>query len=311
MAASVEDGCRYPSEDEIRALIGKIAQHEGTEPKHIVIGTGSGELLRALALMCSRTPGEIVAAQPTYLELPDYAQSVGVHMKFVPVDALLQHDLAAMHAAVNEHTRAVYICNPNNPTGTAVSAAAIRDFVAAVPPQVMTIVDEAYMDFTDAPGVGSVVDLVDGAHPVVVLRTFSKIHGMAGMRLGYAITRTDIATALTATCMTYPNVMVVRAAPASLADKAFLDDTRRRVIASRARIMNRLTALGRRYAQPQGNFIFFDTGMPLTVFAQRMEAHNILVGRPFPPYDTWCRVTIGTEADVNAFLAELPAALRA
>ena len=311
MAASIAEGCRYPSEDELKALIRKIALHEGTDSQHIVIGTGSGELLRALVLVCARDGGEIVAAQPTYLELPDYAATLGVTTRFVPVDAQQQHDLAAMHAAVNARTRAVYLCNPNNPTGTAVSAAAISEFIAALPPQVYAIVDEAYMDFTDTPGVGSVVDLVDGSRRVVVLRTFSKLHGMAGMRLGYAITRTDIATQLTAVCMTYPNIMVVRAGQASLADTAFLADTRRRIIASRTRIIRQLSALGLKYAQPQGNFVFFDTGIPLARFSKRMEAHNILVGRLFPPFTNWCRVTIGTEADVSAFLGELPGALRA
>jgi histidinol-phosphate aminotransferase len=311
MAATIAEGCRYPSEDELRALIRKLALHEGTDSQHIAIGTGSGELLRALVLVCARDGGEIVAAEPTYLELPDYAATLGVSTKFVPVDARQQHDLAAMHAAVNPRTRAVYLCNPNNPTGTAVSAAAIREFIAALPPQVYAIVDEAYMDFTDAPGVGSVVDLIDGSRRVVVLRTFSKLHGMAGMRLGYAITRSDIATQLSAVCMSYPNIMVVRASQASLADKAFLADTRRRIIASRTRITERLSALGLKYAQPQGNFVFFDTGIPLARFSKSMEAHNILVGRLFPPFANWCRVTIGTEADVGAFLGELPAALRA
>jgi histidinol-phosphate aminotransferase len=243
--------------------------------------------------------------------MPEYAQTLGVKMKFVPVDAQLQHDLAAMHAAVNARTRAVYLCNPNNPTGTAVSAAAIRDFIAALPPQVLAIVDEAYMDFADGAGVGSVVDLVDGNRRVVVLRTFSKLHGMAGMRLGYAITRADIATELAAMCMTTPNILAVRAGRASLADQAFLTDTRRRIVASRTRITNQLTSLGLKYAQPQGNFVFFDTGIPLARFSKSMEAHNILVGRLFPPFADWCRITIGTEADVSAFLGELPGALRA
>jgi histidinol-phosphate aminotransferase len=311
MAASIAEGCRYPSEDELKSLIRKIALHEGTDSQHIVIGTGSGELLRALVLVCARDGGEIVAAQPTYLEMPEYAETLGVKMRFVPVDALLQHDLAAMQAAITPRTRAVYLCNPNNPTGTAVSAAAIREFIAALPPQVYAIVDEAYMDFVDAPGVGSAVDLVDGNRRVVVLRTFSKLHGMAGMRLGYAITRTDIATQLAAVCMTYPNIMVVRAGQASLADKAFLTDTRQRIVTSRTRITQQLAARGLNFARPQGNFVFFDTGIPLAVFAKRMAAHNILVGRLFPPFTNWCRVTIGTEADVSAFLGELPGALRA
>jgi histidinol-phosphate aminotransferase len=311
VAASIAEGCRYPSDDEIKALTAALARHEGTDSGHIVTGTGSGELLRALVLVCARNGGEIVAAEPTYLELPEYAESSGVQMKFVPVDARLTHDLAAMHAAVSARTRAVYLCNPNNPTGTAVSAAAIREFIAALPEQVVAIVDEAYMDFADEPGVGSVADLVDGNRRVVVLRTFSKLHGMAGMRLGYAITRPEIAVALAAACMTTPNILAVRAGQASLADDVFLADTRRRILASRTRITTRLERMGLKYAPPQGNFVFFDTGVPLEVFHKRMEAQNILVGRLFPPFSSWCRITIGTEPDVDAFLDALPQAVRA
>jgi histidinol-phosphate aminotransferase len=105
--------------------------------------------------------------------------------------------------------------------------------------------------------------------------------------------------------MTSPNIFAVRAARASLGDKGFLTDTRRRILASRQKITGKLTQLGLRYAVPQGNFVFFDTGMPLARFTDLMKARNILVGRLFPPYDTWCRITIGTEPEVAAFLDAL------
>jgi histidinol-phosphate aminotransferase len=201
----------------------------------------------------------------------------------------------------------VYLCNPNNPTGTTLPAADIRAFVAALPASVTTIVDEAYMDFTVGPDVGSVVDLTRGERRVVVLRTFSKIHGMAGVRCGYAIARADVAKQLAAACMTTPNVFAVRAARASLGDQAFLADCRRRILASRVRITTELARLKLPYAEPQGNFVFFDTGMPLERFTGLMRARNILVGRRFAPFDNWCRITIGTETEVDAFLAALPA----
>jgi len=172
---------------------------------------------------------------------------------------------------------------------------------------VIAIVDEAYMDFTVGGGVGSVVDLVQSRQRVVVLRTFSKIHGMAGLRCGYAITRPDIAAALTATRMSTPSLFAVRAARASLEDHAFLGDCRRRILASRTRITSELTRLKLRYAEPQGNFVFFDTGMPLERFSTLMRQANILVGRLFPPYQNWCRITIGTEPEVSAFLGALRA----
>jgi histidinol-phosphate aminotransferase len=302
--SSIASACRYPGED-IDALIDALAAHEHVSTESIVTGTGSGELLCALGFIHGRDGGEIIAADPTYAELTNYARHSGANLKFVPVDKQLRHDLSAMRAAVSERTRAIYVCNPNNPTGTALSAAQIKSFVDSLPERVTTIVDEAYMDFTDAPGVASVADLVGAGKRVVILRTFSKIHGMAGVRVGYAIARADIAAELSATRMSSANIFAMRAARASLADKAFLSDCRRRIIASRQRITTELSRLGRRFAVPQGNFVFFDTGMPLARFTEAMRAQNILVGRRFPPFENWCRITIGTEPEVSAFLQAL------
>jgi histidinol-phosphate aminotransferase len=307
VSRTIAESCRYPDDEEIDALNALIARHEGVGLDYIVNGTGSGELLRALGLMYGRDGGEIIAAVPTYTELTRYAERRGARVRFVPVDAQLRHDLAAMQAAVSAGTRAVYLCNPNNPTGTALPAADIRAFVRSLPEPVTAIVDEAYMDFTTAPGVASVADLVwsDEQRRVVVLRTFSKIHGMAGIRYGYAIARPDIAAELDGTLMTTPNIFGVRAAHASLGDTAFLADCRRRILASRARITDELMRRGLKYAEPQGNFVFFDTGMPHEQFSERMKARDILVGRHFAPYDSWCRISIGTEPEVDAFLHAL------
>jgi histidinol-phosphate aminotransferase len=305
VSQSIASVCRYPSDEEIAALVTAIASHEGIATDHIATGTGSGELLRALGLLYGRAGGEIIAAQPTYEELTGYARSWGATVKGVPVDAQLRHDLTAMQAALSPQTRAVYICNPNNPTGTVVPAAQIRDFVRALPAPVVAVVDEAYMDFVTPGSTGSVADLVTAGQRVIVLRTFSKIHGMAGMRYGYAIASPEIAAQLANACMSTPNLFAVRAARASLGDTEFLADCRRRILASRARITAELSRLKLRYAEPQGNFVFFDTGMPLARFTERMRSRNILVGRLFPPYDTWCRITIGTEPEVTAFLGAL------
>jgi histidinol-phosphate aminotransferase len=307
VSQSIASACRYPSEEEIAALVTAIAAHEGIAAEHIVTGSGSGELLCALGLLCGRDGGEIIAAQPTYDELGHYAQRSGATVKPVPVDAQLRHDLPAMHAALSPRTRAIYLCNPNNPTGTVLPAAQIRDFVRALPAPVIAIVDEAYMDFVTPGSTGSVADLVTAGQRVVVLRTFSKIHGMAGIRCGYAIAPPEIAAQLANARMSFPNLFAVRAARASLGDAEFLADCRRRILASRTRITAVLTGLKLRYAEPQGNFVFFDTGMPLARFTERMRSRNILVGRLFPPYDSWCRITIGTEPDVEAFLGALRA----
>jgi histidinol-phosphate aminotransferase len=303
---TIRVSCRYPDE-EINQLTAVLARKEGLSVDHIVLGTGSGELLCALGFLHGREGGEIIAAEPTYAELTNYAKRAGAQLKFVPVDQQLNHDLAAMRAAVSPRTRAVYICNPNNPTGTAISAASIRSFVESLPDSVTTIVDEAYLDFADSDGVQTVTDLVTAGKRVVVLRTFSKIHGMAGVRCGYGIARPDITADIAAVRMSSANIFAMRAARASLGDTAFLTDTRRRIIASRKRITTELQRLGRAYAHPQTNFVFFDTGAPLAQFDQFMKSRNILVGRLFPPYNNWCRITIGTEPETEAFVRGLQA----
>jgi histidinol-phosphate aminotransferase len=304
--AALASGCRYPTDAEIKALVSALAAREGVSAAHVVTGSGSGELLCALGLLYGANGGAIIAAEPSYTELTEYARRRGAALTLVPLDAQLRHDLPAMRAAVSEHTRAIYVCNPNNPTGTTVPAAQLRDFVRSLPANVLTIVDEAYLDFATDPAAGSLVELVD-ERPVVVLRTFSKIHGMAGLRCGYAIARPELISALAAARMSYPNICAVRAARASLADHAFLNDCRRRILASRTRITTELTRLQRAYADPQGNFVFFDTGMPLPRFTALMAERHILVGRHFPRYDNWCRITIGTEPEVASFLSALRA----
>lgn len=126
-----------------------------------------------------------------------------------------------------------------------------------------------------------------------------------GLRCGYAIASPGIIKALDGAVMTSPNIFAVHAARASLGDRAFLADCRRRIVASRTRITTALTELKLRYAAPQGNFVFFDTGMPLERFTGLMRDRNILVGRHFAPFDSWCRITVGTEPEVAAFLGAL------
>lgn len=304
IAQSIAEGCRYP-DDENPRLVSLLAQKEGFGPDHIVTGTGSGELLRALGMLAAREHGEIVAAEPTYAELTDYARYSGATLKWVPVDKQLRHDLSAMHAAVSAKTRAVYLCNPNNPTGTMIDSATIAAFVAALPDHVTTIIDEAYLEFVE--GAVSSASLVTGPKRVVVLRTFSKLHGMAGVRYGYGIARPDLIEEMSAVCMTTPNIFAVRGAYASLGDTEFLTNCRRRILATRARLTAELARRHFPYAEPHGNFVFFDTGMPIKQFTEFMRQRNIAVARRFPPYDNWCRVTIGTDPQIDAFIEGLQA----
>jgi histidinol-phosphate aminotransferase len=307
--ASVGEAPRYADET-IATLTNQLAAHEGVAFSQIVIGAGSGELLKMACLLAVTTPNaEVVASRPTYEELPVFAQALGLKVNWVAPDAEHRHDLSAMRAAITPLTRLIYVCNPNNPTGTAVTRAALETFIRSVPESCTVIVDEAYIDLVDQPGVATVAALVNDVPNVVVLRTFSKLHGLAGLRIGYAVAPPALAQRLTALSLTWPNTTGLSAAIASFNDHAFLKTTRAALIGDRAKVHAALDRLGLRRADAQGNFVFFDTGAHLKKFQDGMRAEGIKVGRRFDGYDTWARVTIGLHQHVDRFLRALPRAL--
>jgi histidinol-phosphate aminotransferase len=307
--ASVSEAPRY-ADVTIETLTSQLAAHEGVAPSQIVIGAGSGELLKMAGLLAVTTPGaEVVASRPTYEELPVFAQTLGLKVHWVAPDTEHRHDLSAMRGAITQLTRLVYVCNPNNPTGTAVTREALETFIRSVPVSCTVIVDEAYIDLADQPGVATVAALVNDVPNVVVLRTFSKLHGLAGLRIGYAITPAALAQRLAALSITWPNNTGLSAAIASFNDHDYLKATRAALTGDRAKVHARLDRLGLDRADAQGNFVFFDTGGPLKRFQDRMLAEGIKVARHFDGYDTWARVTIGLHQEVDRFLHALPRAL--
>jgi histidinol-phosphate aminotransferase len=310
--ASAGTAPRY-ADASIDALKSQIAAREGVATSQVAIGTGSGELLRMAGLLAllGGSGGELVAARPTYEELPEFAARLGMQVRWVAPDVQHRHDLPAMRAAITAQTRMVYVCNPNNPTGAAVTSEALSAFVRSVPAGVAVVVDEAYIDFVDQPGVGPATALVGQVPNLIVLRTFSKIHGLAGLRVGYGISSPAIAQRLADLSLTWPNSPGIDAAIASYNDHAFLRATRAAILADRTRVQATLDRLGRKHSDAQGNFVFFDTGGPLKQFQDRMLAQGIKVGRHFDGYDTWARVTIGLRQEVDRFLAVLPGALGA
>lgn len=306
----IDEACRYPdaAEDELSAALASLA---GVKPEHVVLGTGSGELLHMAGAIFAEGGGEIVAPHPTFEQLPRYAEKFGGRITRVPLDADLRADLSAMRAAVSAATRLVYLCNPNNPSGTGRSATELREFLRGLPEATVALVDEAYIDLTDDPAITTVADLARERANVLVLRTFSKTHGLAGLRVGYAIAQPALAARLRSRQMTTLNVAGVRAALASLEDEPHHRTIRARLIADRARILARLDELGLRHAQALGNFVFFDTGMPLPDFRRGMRERGISIARPFAPYSTWTRISVGTTTETDALLAALPVVLQA
>ncbi|MDP2322996.1 MAG: histidinol-phosphate transaminase [Gammaproteobacteria bacterium] len=284
-----------------------IAAREGLTPQHVMIAEGSGEILRIAGLVYG--PGsEVVAATPTFGFLQAYARQLGATVTEVPLDANLCHDLKALAAAVTARTGLLYICNPNNPTGTLIPGPELRPFVQAMASQTTVLVDEAYLDLWEDWPQHTATDRIHAGGAVIVTRTFSKLHGLAGLRVGYALSTPDLIQRLEKHRMTMQGSTGVAAATASYQDVEFQALSRARLQEGLAITTEALQELGLRHVEKgRGNFVFFDTGGPLADFTDAMRRAGYLVGRPFPPYLTWCRVSMGTVEQMRGFAAALRA----
>ncbi|MDX2182851.1 MAG: histidinol-phosphate transaminase [Gemmatimonadaceae bacterium] len=271
---------------------------------HILITQGSAEgLCASAAAFCAG--GEVISAQPTYDQLLSYAETLGAKIVRVPLDANLSFDLPAIEKRVGPFTRMVFVVNPNNPTGTLVNADQLEGFTKRVSAKAPVFIDEAYHEYVEVPGHRSMMPLVTQGYDVVVSRTASKIHGMAGLRVGFLVARPDILARIAAYRQGFPNAMALRAAIAAVQDTEAQQFVRRQNAASRETIYRALDGLKRRYVPSHGNMVFFHTGRPISDVIQQFAERGIDVGRPFPPMLDWCRVSTGTPADTERFVGAL------
>ncbi len=283
-----------------------IAEREGLTPEHVMIGEGSGEILRIAGLVFGANGGDVVAAQPTFTFLQDYARQLGGTVTEVPLDGTMTHDLRGLAAAVTISTRLLYVCNPNNPTGTLVPGAALRPFIAAMAARTTVLVDEAYLDLWDDWAQHTATERVRAGQSVIVTRTFSKLHGLAGLRVGYALAPPALIQRLEAHRMTLLGSAGLAAATASYQDLDFQAFSRARLHEGLAITTGALKELNRPHVENgRGNFAFFDTGGPLADFSAAMRRAGYMVGRPFAPYASWCRVSMGTVPQMRGFAAAL------
>jgi histidinol-phosphate aminotransferase len=304
-ARSLDVAGRYPDarEDELRGAVAKV---HGVAPEQIQLGCGSSDILRMAVAAFLGPDRKVIAAEPTFEAVLAYNRVTGARAVKVPLDNAFRHDLQRMAAACDAATGLVYICNPNNPTGTIVTAEELTAFLMRVPPSATVLLDEAYHHFVEDPGYRSGQDLL-AAHPnLIVVRTFSKIYGMAGMRLGYAVAAKEKVEALGRfASFSNTNAAVLAAALASLAEPELVPRMKRRLNDTRKWLTGQLTADGRRFIQSEANFVMIDTGRDVAPLIASFAAGKILVGRRFPSMPTWLRVSVGTPAEMAAFVAAL------
>lgn len=301
---SFDDACRYPRIF-YEEVIAKIAAKEGVSKDHILMTSGSTEGLKVAGLTYGAGNGEILTADPTFQSLMSYAQQFGAYINRVPLDADMMHDLDEMARRVNNNTRLVFLCNPNNPTGTLLPADQLRAFISEVSERAVIFADEAYCDYIEEPDYPSMVEFVKEGANVIVSRTFSKVYGLAGIRIGYLIARPDIIRRLSANLVSYINTAALAAANEALDERDFYLFSLERNKICKQMIYDNLENLGLKYTKSHGNFVFFETGKPIDAFSKAMAIEGVDVGRPFPPYTKWCRISTGLESEVEAFNAAL------
>lgn len=291
---------RYPP-SHYGVLIDKLAKKYGVTNDHILLTSGSNEGLRVVGATYGMTGGEILTAQPTYKALLSYAEEFGAYVNAVPLTDELKFDLDEIEKRVNTNTQLVFLCNPNNPTGTLLNPTKVQDFCETVSDRTIVFSDEAYYDYVTDKNYPSMIPLVKEGKNVIVSKTFSKVYGLAGVRVGYLIARPDIIDRLRPKVMSYVNMMGVYGAAAALDDATFYDYSLKMNTKARAHIYTVCKDIGLEYVESHTNFVFFKTGRDISTFQKQMEENGVLVGRPFPPLTDWCRVSTGTMEDMLAW----------
>jgi len=301
IAEAAASGNRYP-DLAVAGLTARLAEARGVAPERIAVGCGSVSLCQQLVQATCREPAdEVVFAWRSFEAYPIVTQIGGATIRTVPIDAEFRHDVDAMAAAVGPRTRLVFVCSPNNPTGTVVTRAELQRLLAAVPRNVLVALDEAYREYVTDPDAVNGMDLID-AHPnLVVLRTFSKAYRLAALRVGYAIGSPEVATALRKVCSPFSvNSMAQAAAIAALDDEEVLLASCADVIQERVRVRDALLAAGFTVPPTQSNFVWLALGEHTAPFAAHCLDHKVVV-RPFHPDGV--RVTVSTPEENDAFLA--------
>jgi histidinol-phosphate aminotransferase len=290
---------RYGDESAADALVAQIAVYEKLPATQIV----PGEVLDTLGLHLGTEGGpggEFIYSTPGYLALVDATSHVGGVSVPVPLDASQRNDLAAIAAKVTTKTRAVYLVNPHNPSGTASDDAAFKAFLRETSKRTLVIVDEAYLEYTADFATRSAVDLVREGANVAVFRTFAKIHGLAGLPFGYLLAPAALSSALRkqgAGSAEGLGRLTIVAARAALQDKELIERSRRNVATERAKWLALLTELKLPHSPSEANFVFFDSGKSQATIAALFRERGVDIGRAFPPLDTWARITIGLPAE--------------
>ena len=311
MTFSQRVSARYPDalDDEVSAA---LAQLHGVTADQVILGCGSGEVLK-MADGAFLGPGKnVVAAEPTFEAVLAFARVTRADPLKVPLTPDHRHDLRRMAAACNEATGLVYVCNPNNPTGTIVTRGELAAFFERVPKATLILVDEAYHHFVEDSHYASAFEWIGKVPNLLVVRTFSKIYGLAGMRLGYGVGSKDTVSAMRPhRVWSNANAAVLEAALASLEDTGHVPHCRGIMNGTRRWLYAEMEKDGRATIPSEANFVMIDVGSDVEPVIAALRERHVLVGRKFPSLPNWLRVSIGTQEEMQQFVAALRAVVPA
>jgi histidinol-phosphate aminotransferase len=299
ISAIIPQGGRY-SDNLTDELVSTFAQMEGLNPEHIYCTAGSTPPLCLSVLAFTSPQKSYVTADPCFETGMNMSAVAGARVVKVPLTKAYAHDVKAMLAAGSD-AGVFYICNPNNPTGTLTSHSDIEYLVENKPKDSIVLIDEAYIHLTETP---SALDLVKAGKDVIVLRTFSKVYGMAGLRCGFVIARPDLLEKVTARGgQNFMPTTAIVAAIASLKDSALVAERRRINAGVRQQTFQWLQRNGYTYVPSESNCFMLDTKRPGKEVRDAMAKENVLIGRVWPVMPTYVRVTVGTQEEMEKFQA--------
>ncbi len=289
----------YPGEIE-NDLMSLFIERHSLDRDQVFLASGSNEGLQA-AMMAFGKRGKVISPALTYSDHLLYAEKLGVEVQRIPLRDDMAIDLEAMARVVDDSVSLIYLCNPNNPTGMAIDGDELRSFCRELEGRVPILIDEAYNELTDNPDYTSMVDLVRGGANILITRTFSKIFGMAGLRVGYGMGHPDIVSVVKDNVMAWPNGVGLYAAYHSYLDDDFIAFSREKVLQGRKMVNATFRRHGIEPLPSQTSFVYADIGRNADTFEAAMAARNVRIRGAYEGYDTFSRVSMGRLEELKIF----------
>ncbi|MGH9503947.1 MAG: pyridoxal phosphate-dependent aminotransferase [Terriglobales bacterium] len=293
---------RYPLA-KFNLVTEQIADFHQVKPEHVLFACGSTEILRVAAYAYLGTGRRLVQAWPTFKSIRVYAESIEAEVVSVPLDHGFAHDTGRMLAQVGSSTGLVYICNPNNPTATITPRKDLETFISKLPTSTMVVIDEAYHDYVAPSGMyASFIDQPLDDERVIVTRTFSKVYGLAGLRLGYAVASSKVIEKMRRFLTQKGlNAIVAEVVGTALGDVRGVKHFVKLNSDDRQEFFNSAMLRMLMPVDSHTNFVMTNIQHPVVEVIEHFRKHNILIGRHSPPFDNYMRVSLGTPDEMKAF----------